>query len=1718
MNLKNPIITLVAAVTLLIATFQPAAAGGLYNVPLKSIPPAAGNIHVDGSLDEWPDVSAVITPLDLGVERSDSAAAKALRLSPHDATIHACYDAAALYVAVEQRGAPLAASAPLTPVALAVLTDRMAHIGIAMSPSGKAVVQLAIGDARAAVAPTADAVVKRAKDGKTVVTELRLPWALLSASGKLPADRRIRVAIDCVWPDLTPAAVSELPNTLLHHTTFTSLSFLTAPDQLNPAGGYLPNPSQWGTLAFTNAPLPNSVTSTVTQTKASVLNTPKLDPKPIIDGDLKEWPAGRFERAVYMPAYFGDRYSGDIATGWDSDNLYIAARIRTGHAISNPQAEATKQGYWGGDCLQIRLANGSRVVNLCAWYDSASNKPALTADGKDLTNDFLLKLGASEGFKIAPDRKSYTQEISIPWSALMAKAPVAGDTWKATFQIWWAGLNAEYSAMLDAALENKGALAYSYTMPFEGNVTVGVYDAEGHLLRWLTRAAHRRAGKVTEYWDGLDQFGQAIPAGAYVVKAVAAPPLGVVHKLTVGNPGKPAWPTADDTGDWIGDESTPQGCATDGSWVYLASPCCEKGWGVIGVDQTGQRRWGYKSDLCPRSVTLAVHGNYLYVLYSGPEITDTGRWYKGNNAQGRAVLVCLDKRTGKLASFSVAKPQTRLATWPYREDVHFLWDLRSNMSYSPATYAGQPRYFSADIGETENAVGMTTVGDRIYVSMYYDDKIMVLDAATAAKVDEIPVKKPVGLCGLASGKILAVSGGAVVSVDPMTKAVTPFITSGVVAPASVTGDSRGNVYVADWGKSFQVKVFDATGKPIRAIGKAGGRGWVGAWDPTGMLVPHGIAVTDAGKLWVAEDDNSPCRVSVWDTTNGSLVRDYIGPTAYGGGGNFWMDPKDPTMAVGMNTVYKVDLATGTATPRAVAMRRMSLDQPFVPNAGGGIPGGRTIEHDGAQYLIVPGGFFGTVVLKRVGDTMTPVAALGALPAELTVDGTGVDVWDSDIGHHVYANCMPPFFKGHQGQTYFWCDLNGDGRVQAEEMQWSAEIPAIAGKTGNWQNFWGTGADPSGSIYFATSVRDTFRVYRVDVANWTTAGVPRYDFAAAKEIIVKEKSNTPNGLYVTSDNRLVITYALEWKPLPKHTFECYDRDGKFQWGTASFDRGGGALADDPCATNMVGDFSIPGVGTVVGGWNWHMNFKPYLLTSDGLYLGSLLDDTLLGPAATWDESYKYYYQSPDGTPYIINGANDAWHVLAITGLDKAKRFGGTMTLTASDVAAAAESRTHVTAVPVVAAKATPRVAWAATPPKVDGDVSDWNMASGVEIQGKSNRRAKIALSRDADTLYLAYSVEGAKLVNKGSNWQTLFITGDCVDLMVSTNTSAKTHYTPAAGDERLLLSVYNGKPVAVLYQPVSADATSPVMLANARIERIVQLSSAKIATHAGASSYVIEAAIPLSDLGIDASQDAAAKGWRGDVGVIFADETGTNRAQRVYYYNKNTTVTADMTTEATLQPGEWGPMEVALGANLLKNPSFEEPMANSWDQGWFAYTVRNGAVASVSDGDAWSGTKKLLLAQTVPVTADKASYGLADYGKFLNALNGGKGGGGLEILQKVPVTAGKQYRFRFHVRTKDFALERKDAGEPRGYISTGVAINWIGATDGAQSWTGAFDTKEDLASWRTVVDERLGFIGVTRPYVAPAGATSANVVIRMAVNFADRLGEAVYDDFELVEAR
>ena len=62
----------------------------------------------------------------------------------------------------------------------------------------------------------------------------------------------------------------------------------------------------------------------------------------------------------------------------------------------------------------------------------------------------------------------------------------------------------------------------------------------------------------------------------------------------------------------------------------------------------------------------------------------------------------------------------------------------------------------------------------------------------------------------------------------------------------------------------------------------------------------------------------------------------------------------------------------------------------------------------------------------------------------------------------------------------------------------------------------------------------------------------------------------------------------------------------------------------------------------------------------------------------------------------------------------------------------------------------------------------------------------------------------------------------------------------------------------------------------------------------------EIAVPLSLLGLDPSKG---KVYRGDVGFVLSD--GMRAQARVYWHNKVDAMTADVPSEARLNPSQWG---------------------------------------------------------------------------------------------------------------------------------------------------------------------------------------------------------------------
>jgi len=216
--------------------------------------------------------------------------------------------------------------------------------------------------------------------------------------------------------------------------------------------------------------------------------------------------------------------------------------------------------------------------------------------------------------------------------------------------------------------------------------------------------------------------------------------------------------------------------------------------------------------------------------------------------------------------------------------------------------------------------------------------------------------------------------------------------------------------------------------------------------------------------------------------------------------------------------------------------------------------------------------------------------------------------------------------------------------------------------------------------------------------------------------------------------------------------------------------------------------------------------------------------------------------------------------------------------------------------------------------VDGKLDEWQNAdwaiidrSGVQAYFDSNSKpyditAAAAVSRDR--LAVAFRTNQKELLrNSGELPTALFKNGGCLDIMLSTNPDADPQRrNPVQGDMRLLLTLVEGKPRAVLYRAVVPGTKDPVPFSSPW--RTITLDSVEDITEkvefAQGENGIFEIAVPLSLLNL--SPKAGMK-IKADVGVLRGN--GLSTIARVYWSNKATGITSDVPSEAELTPRLWG---------------------------------------------------------------------------------------------------------------------------------------------------------------------------------------------------------------------
>lgn len=711
---------------------------------------------------------------------------------------------------------------------------------------------------------------------------------------------------------------------------------------------------------------------------------------------------------------------------------------------------------------------------------------------------------------------------------------------------------------------------------------------------------------------------------------------------------------------------------------------------------------------------------------------------------------------------------------------------------------------------------------------------------------------------------------------------------------AIAFDPAGRCYLWDHGDDRrQVRVYDESGKYLRSIGTPGPRR-PGPYDPTVLDEAIALAVSGKGDLYAVYPHDNPRRVAHF-RQDGAFVQDFLGNTTYGGGGT--LDPYDKSRLYWLDLRFQLDWTTGKTQLDSV-MSSKGREEASPYGIGGGIRNHvEAIMVEGRRYLV-------SAPLNHRG--VNPFQVVCAYDEQAKRLRLAAAVGDAGA----FPNLQKPELlkatggKPLGGFSFTWADRNGDGEVQVAEV-------VLTPKTG-----------PGKMIVWRADAQLGFwsGAARYEVKEFLPDGTPVYERRAMP---FEAGYRMPNGNHFRFGHR-------GGEGEGDDVNEVVDPQGRTLWFYKA-GHGMNGLFVPPWQPGRVDlQFGIAGFGRVKGDLGDVFviaanNGQYNLWTADGLLAGHVTlhqgDPRVKGwPAehargtkmeniTAGQENFHYFFtQTADGKFYIVAGGMWA-SVIEVQGLERIRRGEVELTVTPEmlrqtrEWEAKSHTRALFTRAPV---QECPHGA-----PRLDGQMNEAEWPALTHLDDY----ASFGMRYDEKTLYLGWTVKNrGALDNGGDDFRRYFKTGAAVDLQLGTRPAAADRMTPEAGDIRILITRAGTKPVAVLYRPVAPAAPktdrweiSTPAGGTTAFDQVKILDAARIAVRPkGETSYVVEAAIPLSAIGLAPEPGQLLKM---DWGVLTTAD-GFVTSSRAYWANPMATGVSDEPTEARLQPALWGHVHFA----------------------------------------------------------------------------------------------------------------------------------------------------------------------------------------------------------------
>jgi hypothetical protein len=885
-------------------------------------------------------------------------------------------------------------------------------------------------------------------------------------------------------------------------------------------------------------------------------------------------------------------------------------------------------------------------------------------------------------------------------------------------------------------------------------------------------------------------------------------------------------------------------------------------------DPTGEK--GMPSSLSNSAEGMAAHNGKLYISSSvwSLHMHHIGDW---------RIFLTNVRKGGELADALWrsldSKSKERIDKW-----------LAGNESEEKGL--GKPAYWIPDVRDMvlqalrallfnaggSGAIGMRvderTAHNRLALHEAFPDDIVkaqgnfiaVIDIATGALIKTIKMKAP-GRLEVARDDLLYVftQRDRLTALNPQTEE-SQVVLIDQRNYGDIDVDAEGEIYISYGAPHYQIFVYSPEGEVLRKLGRRGGRIRFGPWKPDGMSVVYGLAVDSKGRVWAAENDATPKRMSVWDGKTGAFVNEFLGPTHYGASGAA-INPLDPNLMIGEGCEFRIDPATGRATFVGIAVHE--------------IPFGAArycVANDGRLYLA------GTFKRGRARQ---------------------ISIWER-TGDATYK--YRAVIRGDPGRkrTVFWSDINGDQAAQRSEIY---SYPAVL-EIGGYEN-WSLNLNTDLSFYGTD--RAAGKSYRIRVSGFTSCGAPRYE-VDDPQVLPKLTAPLPS-----PDNKLVASCDYDKR------FRCYDvESGKLLWTYPNAYHGvhGSHYAPGPAPGFIRGAFGFIGNATLPEpvGAIWAINSNVgewHLLTRDGYYLsplfqtdedkqkwpekaepGAVMDNA---PAGLGGEDFGgSLIQGVDGKIYAQAGKLAVWN-LEVVGLDTVKKLGEGM-VRLKEVAAAIV-KSVVPPVELPGFEITARKLTATFGKKLSDDLPG---AQRVPYSRSGSGGIESTIGWDKKNLYLGWQVEDTTpWVNAAGDPFYMYTSGDTVDFQMMTGWNAT----------RISIGNFRGEPIAVLYSAKGNSRVRTVGHAfrSGTVERyfmahVALIEAARIHVVKSGQGYIVEAAIPWKALMMSAP---VGETIAGDFGVTFSGRNDQDTVRRVYWSNKATGIVNDEVAELRMDPEKWG---------------------------------------------------------------------------------------------------------------------------------------------------------------------------------------------------------------------